>query len=98
MSRSSSRSASSPEKGAADGEWLQGLRRASSPHLNGLDGRCPVQKRDSPNAILAAGRRAVRNWRFQRIGQAIPNLVPSTCDIGGPPCSQQSPPEQKKEW
>ena len=46
--------------------------------------------RDSPSAILAAGRRAVRAWRFGKVAQSFPHLVPSTCDVGGPICTEDT--------
>ena len=37
---------------------------------------------DSPAAVVAACRRSVRRWRFQRTAAHLPHLVPPGCDGG----------------
>ena len=36
---------------------------------------------DPPAALMEAGRRAVRRWRFNKVGESIPGLIPTRCDL-----------------
>jgi len=40
--------------------------------------------KDSPAALVAAGRESVRRWRLLRAGEAIPGLILASCDVGDP--------------
>ena len=42
---------------------------------------------DSPGAIAATCKDAVRRWRLSRIGTFLPGLIPDSCDVGAPVCS-----------
>ena len=43
---------------------------------------------DSPARILCEVRASVRRWRFARLGETHPALIPESCDVGAPSCAQ----------
>ncbi len=40
----------------------------------------------SPGAMAATSNESVRRWRLLRVGQALPGLIPTCCDVGAPEC------------
>ena len=38
-------------------------------------------------AVAAACKDSVRRWRLLKVGQRLPGLIPDSCDVGAPDCS-----------